>query len=292
MFKDSNFLLFLLGVLPGLIYAFIIYLNSPIRTIRLKPSSFYILFGTLSIFIVMGIHFIFPYWSSHVDLMVTNTDGITFIPTTFSIIFQNFIQVGLTEELSKAIIFFIATNYRHKTRVEDDHPFAIMFYVCMVSLGFALVENVDYIWSALNGRFFVSAEVVGLKRTFSAILGHMSFGLIMGYFFALTKKPLHGNNSDITVFNVWVKHKIKFRNTFFIICGILVSSIIHGMYDLNLYISKSEDFIIPIGKNDFLVHSPSLKLVGFCFLITYFMGKDLIKWGDESKKEITKTPSN
>jgi RsiW-degrading membrane proteinase PrsW (M82 family) len=286
MFKDSNFHLFLLGVLPGLIYAFVVYLNSPIRTIRIKPATFYILFGMLSVFVVMGIQFIFPYWGSHVDI-----NGLTSTPTTFSIIFQNFIQIGLTEEVAKAIVFFIATSYRHKVKVENDHPFAIMFYVCMISLGFALVENVHYIWSALSGKFIISAELVGIKRTFSAILGHMSFGLIMGYFFALTKKPLHGNSSDITVFNVWTKHKVKFRDTFFIILGVLLSSFVHGAYDLNLYLSNSEEFIIPIG-GDFLVHLPSIKLVGLCFLMTYFMGKDLIKWGNESKKEVTKTPTN
>jgi hypothetical protein len=95
MFKDSNFLLFLLGILPGLIYAFIIYLNSPIRTIRLKPSSFYILFGMLSIFVVMGVQFIFPHWSSHVDMVATiNGDNLNFSPTVFSVLFQNFIQIG------------------------------------------------------------------------------------------------------------------------------------------------------------------------------------------------------
>jgi hypothetical protein len=73
--------------------------------------------------------------------------------------------------------------------------------------------------------------------------------------------------------------------------GIVISSFVHGLYDLNLALSNSEEFIIPIGK-DFLVHAPSIKLVGTMFVITYFLGKDLIKWGDESKKEITKTPSN
>lgn len=285
MFKDSNFQLFLLGILPGLIYAFFIYLNSPIKTIRIKPSTFYILFGTLSIFIVMGIHFIFPYWASHIDITTVSIGEVTVkSPTTFSVFFHNFIQIGLTEEIAKALVFFMATNYRHKTRVEEDHPFAIMFYVCMISLGFALVENIEYIWSALSGRFFVSAEMVGIKRTFSAILGHMSFGLIMGYFFALTKKPLHGNNSDITVFNVWTKHKVKFRDTFFIVIGVLMSSFVHGTYNLNLVTANSSEFIIPIGNGDFLIHSPTFKLLGLCFVITYFMGKDLIKWGDETKK--------
>jgi RsiW-degrading membrane proteinase PrsW (M82 family) len=246
----------------------------------------------LSIFVVMGVQFIFPHWSSHVDMVATiEGDNLNFSPTVFSVLFQNFIQIGLTEETAKAVVFFVATSYRHKAKVDNDHPFAIMFYVCMISLGFALVENVEYIWSAMSGRFFVSAEMVGIKRTFSAILGHMSFGLVMGYFFALTKKPLHGNNSDITVFNVWTKHWIKFRNTFFIMWGIVISSFVHGLYDLNLTLSNSEEFIIPIGK-DFLVHAPSIKLVGTMFVITYFLGKDLIKWGDESKKEITKTPSN
>jgi RsiW-degrading membrane proteinase PrsW (M82 family) len=287
MLEDSNILLFLIGVIPGLLYAFIIYLNSPMKTIKLKPSTFYLLFGMSSVFLVMLVHFIFPHYLDHIDVIPISTigvkGGVEWRPTVLSMINMTFVQIGLTEELSKAVIFFIATFYRQKTKVDEDHPFAIMFYVCMVSLGFALVENVDYIWRAFQTTQIstianVSPEIVGVRRMVSAILAHMSFGLVMGYFFALTKKPLHGNSIDITVFNVWSKHRTKIRNGLLIFGGIVISTLLHGLYDFNLSIgTKLDEFVVPIKDGHYLFHMPSLKLVVSTLVITFFMGKNLMK---------------
>lgn len=277
MLENSNILLFLLGIMPGLIYAFIIYLNSPIRTIKIKPSTFYILFGALSVFLVMAIHFTFPNFTNHIEYVIVSN---TAVPTVYSNIIMNFVQIGFKEEIIKAIFFLLATFYRHKNNVKEDHPFAIMFYVCMVSLGFALVENIEYIWRGIVAGD--SGEIIGIRRTVSAILAHMGFGLTMGYFFGLTKKEIHGNNSDITVLSIWYRHKKKVRNLLLISFGIILSTLLHGIYDFNLNYVSMEDFLIPLKNNTFLLHLPSIKLILIMFMVNYVMGKRLIKIENEN----------
>lgn len=286
MLQESNIFLFLLGVIPGLLYAFLIFLNSPMRTIRLKPSTFYLLFGMLSILLVIGIHFIFPHITNYVQIIPYTKlgigGGLFYKPTIFAVFIMNFIQIGFKEELCKALLFFLATWYRQKTKVDNDHPFAIMFYVCMISLGFALIENIQYIWSAFNW-VSITPTAVGLRRTFSAILAHMGFGLVMGYFFALASKKIHGNTNDITVLTVWSRHKSKLRKVLLITCGILSATLIHGLYDFNLSTAdstKQTDYIIRNGQH--LLHIPSIKLIFFTSVITFFMGKNLLKLGSRT----------
>jgi RsiW-degrading membrane proteinase PrsW (M82 family) len=173
----------------------------------------------------------------------------------------------------------------------EEHPFAIMFYMCMVSLGFGIVENVKYIWEAVSigysgemvgVRRMVSAVLahmgfglVGVRRMVSAVLAHMGFGLTMGYFFGLTKKEVHGNEDGVSIVSVWYRHKRRLRNGFLIFLGIFNATILHGTYDFNLTNTRIEEFAIPIG-NTYLFHLPTVKLLLLIIMMNYIMSKRLL----------------
>jgi hypothetical protein len=50
------------------------------------------------------------------------------------------------------------------------------------------------------------------------------------------------------------------------------------LYDFNLSIgTKLDEFVVPIKDGHYLFHMPSLKLVVSTLVITFFMGKNLMK---------------
>ena len=80
---------------------------------------------------------------------------------------------GFTEETLKfaAIYFYI----RKKT--DFDEPMDAIVYGTLISLGFATLENFQYVYSAGNPDF------IATLRAFTAIPMHASCGIVMGYFF-------------------------------------------------------------------------------------------------------------
>lgn len=119
--------------------------------------------------------------------------------------FFAFVVVAGSEEFSKMIMLrFYA--YR---QIEFDEPFDGIVYGVMVSLGFAAVENLMYVY--ING----GGMGVALLRMFTAIPAHASFGVIMGYYFGLA----------------W-QHKEFAWN--YKMRGFLSAVLLHGTYDFFL----------------------------------------------------------
>ena len=85
---------------------------------------------------------------------------------------------GFTEEPLK----FIALYFFLRNRVEYDEPMDAIVYATLLSLGFATLENFEYVYS--SGNELVSYEIAVI-RAFSAIPLHACCGVIMGYYFGL-----------------------------------------------------------------------------------------------------------
>jgi RsiW-degrading membrane proteinase PrsW (M82 family) len=118
--------------------------------------------------------------------------------------FDAFFQAGFPEELSKLIILYWIV-WKHK---DFDQHFDGIIYAVFVSMGFALVENLMYVYKGgLN---------VALMRAVLAVPGHGFFAVAMGYYFSLAK------------FHVGPK-----KTAFFAKC-LLVPAILHGLYDFAL----------------------------------------------------------
>jgi len=85
---------------------------------------------------------------------------------------------GLTEESLKFLVLYF--YIRPKTAFNE--PMDAIVYGTIVSLGFATLENLSYVYS---GSQEVDSLTIAIMRSISAIPLHATCGIIMGYFFGL-----------------------------------------------------------------------------------------------------------
>lgn len=116
-----------------------------------------------------------------------------------------FIVVGLVEEFSK---FVIVKFYAQKSK-EFNEPFDGIVYAVFVSMGFAALENILYV--------FQYGFETGITRAFTAVPAHATFGVLMGYFMGKAK---------------FTNHKLKYN-----LFGLIAATIFHGAYDFFLFIN-------------------------------------------------------
>lgn len=243
----------LISLLPGILYAFVIWVTMPYSSFSLKTAYRYVLLGIFSVAFLSYIHTFLPFFFDDDEHMILQTlrKNIPYI-RDFS-----FWQVALPEEISKLITFIFIYKLR---KFSDDNPskdsvIATMVYCAMVSLGFAIIENIQY------GLAYGSKTAY--LRLFSAVLLHMEVGLMMGYWIALGK--LKNKNLDRSIvgilFNVYPKLKYFTFTTIGLSCAVFV----HGVYDFNIFVFNNQStplmyvilgigsFICWIGANH-LVH--------------------------------------
>ena len=134
-----------------------------------------------------------------------------FTVTNPSSIFQQFIKaffvVALVEEFSKYLI----VRYVAQRNKEYNEAFDGIVYAVVVSMGFAALENVLYVYQYGVGT--------GIVRAFTAVPAHATFGVLMGYYMGKAK---------------FSKNRFKLN-----LIGLLIATAFHGAYDFFLFI----DFI-------------------------------------------------
>jgi RsiW-degrading membrane proteinase PrsW (M82 family) len=93
----------------------------------------------------------------------------------YSSLFVSFFHAAFPEELFKFLFlyWFIWKNKNFNEYYDG------ILYAVYVSLGFACMENIGYV--------FQFGIPTGIARAFSAVPGHALFGVIMGYYFSLAK---------------------------------------------------------------------------------------------------------
>ena len=133
-----------------------------------------------------------------------------------SLFFHVFFGVALVEEFSKWIfVYNIGFNNR-----EFDQVYDMIVYAVFVSLGFACLENIFYVFQ--HGLY------TGIIRALLAVPGHACDGVFMGYYLSIAKlASIHGND------------ELKKHNIFM---SILIPTLLHGFYDYCLF-SKIDLFI-------------------------------------------------
>lgn len=190
-----------LAILPVLIILLIVYF----RDRNKEPMSLLIklfLGGFLSCvltLIISGIlEMFFPFMSG-------NLASKTFIET----LLYAFFGVALVEEFSKWLMTYLI-GYHNK---EFDELYDGMVYAIFVSLGFAFVENILYI--------FQTASInTALLRAVSAVPSHACDAIFMGYYLSMAKRyALRGMREQETK-NIWL--------------SILIPAVLHGIYDFCL----------------------------------------------------------
>ena len=90
----------------------------------------------------------------------------------------SFLGAAIPEEIAKFIMLWLLLR---KNPYFDEKMDGIVYAVC-VSLGFAALENIMYLFT--NAESYVS---VGIARAIFAVPGHFCFGILMGYYYSLAK---------------------------------------------------------------------------------------------------------
>jgi RsiW-degrading membrane proteinase PrsW (M82 family) len=117
--------------------------------------------------------------------------------------------VGFSEEGCK---FLVLRWYAYRKQSFDE-PFDGIVYAVMISMGFATVENIEYVW-------FYGADV-GIARFFLAVPAHAAFAVLMGYYVGMAKFVPQGS--------VWLLLK-----------GLLIAVFFHGSFDFFLFLQQSD----------------------------------------------------
>lgn len=164
----NNYIILLIALLPVVILVYYIYhkdKKSPEPTGQLVKAF---LWGILSvplslcISIPLGLIGVYP----------TETTSI------LGSISTAFFGAAVPEEIAK---FFILWLLMRKNPYFDEKMDGIVYAVC-VSLGFAALENIMYLFT--NAENYLS---VGIARAIFAVPGHFCFGILMGYYYSLAK---------------------------------------------------------------------------------------------------------
>jgi RsiW-degrading membrane proteinase PrsW (M82 family) len=184
------------GIAPGLALLSYFYLKDEYES---EPISFVFrtfLYGALLVFPIMFIQH------------VLETEHL--LQSRF---LDAFIRSGFLEEFFKWFILFYAI-YPH---VEFDEPFDGIVYGAAVSLGFATVENIFYLFANGIGH--------ALSRALLPVSSHALFGVIMGYYIG----------------------KAKFtdgKKTKLVSISLFVPFVFHGLYDYILISQEHWVYVI------------------------------------------------
>ena len=118
-----------------------------------------------------------------------------------------FIGIALVEEYFK---FLVLTKYSYNRDCFNE-PMDGIVYAVIASMGFALIENIFYVFKYSDQSFFVA-----IMRMFSAIPAHALMGVIMGYYIGKAK------------FDIDNKKTLIFK-------GLFGAILLHGAYDYFLF---------------------------------------------------------
>ncbi|WP_051689200.1 PrsW family glutamic-type intramembrane protease [Butyrivibrio sp. AE2032] len=113
--------------------------------------------------------------------------------------------VGPAEEIGKYLVMRIIT-WKNKN---FNYSYDAIVYAVFVSLGFAALENIAYV--------FTTGVLTALVRMVTAVPGHACYAVFMGYFYSKAKYASLTNKKGSTAL-------FKFL-------AIIVPTIIHGIYD-------------------------------------------------------------
>lgn len=184
--------LLFLSFAPVLIILLYIYFRDKYEKEPIKLVLKVLLFGALSVIPILIVEKLLLYFG-----------GSLFSRTIINAFYNAFVVAGFTEELFKFLVIYI---FIWKNS-EFNEMFDGIVYATFASLGFALVENLLYVFSNGFG--------VGVIRAFTAVPAHAIFGITMGFFFGLAKFGTKNQQQNFLL-------------------AILLPMLLHGFYDFIL----------------------------------------------------------
>ena len=183
-------LLFLLAIFPGLAICYYIWWRDKYER---EPHKYLVACFLFGIFGTIPAIFLETFGMKM---------GIVSGPDIFITFMFAMFVVGLSEELCK----FVFLRYYIYPKKEFCEPMDGIVYSVMISMGFATLENILYV--------FQGGINVALLRMFLSVPAHAAFAVIMGYFVGMAK------------FESNPGQKFMFLNT-----GLGAAVLAHGLYD-------------------------------------------------------------
>ncbi len=143
------------------------------------------------------------------ELVIGSFFGLEEDMDAFKLFAYVLVSIAFVEELCKWFFVYKAA-YNHK---EFDHIYDAVVYSVFVALGFALFENILYIFQSGIGTAFL--------RAVSAVPGHACFAIVMGNYLGIAKMNYFSNNTALEKRNLRL--------------SIIAPSVLHGLYDYCLF---------------------------------------------------------
>jgi RsiW-degrading membrane proteinase PrsW (M82 family) len=191
----NTFTLLGLALAPGTAIGLYIYLKDKHEREPLSLLLVSFFYGILSTIITLAIS-----WPLNMLILAHESN----VVNQFA---EAFFKVALVEEFSKFIfVRFILFNNKN-----FNEPFDGIVYAVMVSMGFATLENIIYVY---NYGF-----TTAILRMFTAVPAHATFGVLMGYFLGKAKFSYN-------------------KKLFYSLMGLLTATLFHGAYDYFWFIAE------------------------------------------------------
>lgn len=196
-----------LAVLPVIILLIYIY-----RKDKFQKEPFLLLMAALG----MGMLSVFP-----VVFVERFLSGLNPYEGVNSALYTAFVVAGCVEEGFKLLfLYWLIWRNRH-----FDEYFDGIVYAVFVSMGFALVENIMYVYSGGLGT--------GIMRALLSVPAHFLFAVVMGYFFALAKFYRNRGLNMVLAF--------------------LVPMLLHGIFDALLMVAEVSEALQGVCLIGFIV---------------------------------------
>lgn len=137
-------------------------------------------------------------------VLVSIINAVWYSDTVF---YSAFMEAGFPEELCKFSILFLFFWWNKNFNEYMDG----IVYATFVSLGFACIENILYVFDSGFGT--------GIMRGIISVPGHFLFGVLMGYFLSLAKFSPN-------------------KKLLYLLLSIIVPGVVHGLFDWLLMVTE------------------------------------------------------
>lgn len=200
-------LILLTALIPIAALAYFVYYKDRNKPEPIGQLAKAFLFGVLSVFVSLCISLPLGY----LGLYQEEPTGL------IECVRSAFLSAAIPEEVAKFLMLWLLLR---KNKYFDEHMDGIV-YAAYVSLGFAALENILYLFQSDD---FVT---VGLMRAIFAVPGHFCYGVLMGYYYSLVR------------FSPELRERSKKL-------VLLVPILLHGIYDALLFSLPAVPVIVSV----------------------------------------------
>ena len=196
-------------------------------------------------------------------------DGETYLSTGVYTAYQSlnaFIVTALIEEgLKWLVLFFVTRKNKNFNSLFDG-----IIYSVFVSLGFAAIENILYVFSALS-EGAESAVTTASLRAVASIPGHMFFAVFMGVFYTKWHAAKNAHLLERAVRSLGYltpsdpPGKFNSNASLMLALSLIVPILAHGLYDFGLFVGETWGVV--------LTYSFLAVLYVVCFILIRKMSK-------------------